>query len=211
MADLRKPIVCVPKATRHATAWDQVTSGFVPAPRPCAAGQATTARSISQSSMRVENLTALARRFRGPAPQRLRSVLTSGRGPVCGGERTLEALKVLAHSRAPALPGAARAGVPTSRPALPSRLPGFCRRGLGDARRDGALRFSFVSRFLFSYTPERVEGDFCELRHELRQLGAFRSSPKMAEDMATWQMRRATQMLYPILGCGKLAERWAAS
>jgi hypothetical protein len=29
--------------------------------------------------MRVENLTALARRFRGPAPQRLRSVLTSGR------------------------------------------------------------------------------------------------------------------------------------
>ena len=54
---------------------------------------------------------------------------------------------------------------------------------------------------------DRVEGDFCERR----QLGAFQSSPKRSEDMATWQMRRATQMLYPILGCGKRAERWAAS
>ena len=54
---------------------------------------------------------------------------------------------------------------------------------------------------------DRVEGDFCERRHELRQLGAFQSSPKRSEDMATWQMRRATQMPYRVLGCGKRPER----
>ena len=34
---------------------------------------------------------------------------------------------------------------------------------------------------------------------EGRQWGASRGSPKRAEDMATWQMRRATQMPYPLL------------
>jgi hypothetical protein len=46
---------------------------------------------------------------------------------------------------------------------------------------------------------------------ERRQWGAFRSSPVRFEDVATWQMRRATQMPYLVLGCGNRPQRWAAS
>jgi hypothetical protein len=46
---------------------------------------------------------------------------------------------------------------------------------------------------------------------ERRQWGASRSSPNRSEDMATWQMRRATQMPYRISRCGDRRERWAAS
>ena len=42
---------------------------------------------------------------------------------------------------------------------------------------------------------------------ERRQWGASRGSPKRAEDMATWQMRRATQMPYPLLEGGKRLEK----
>jgi len=47
MASLRKPTASVPKDMRQATAWDQAVLTFAPAPRPCAWGQATTARSTS--------------------------------------------------------------------------------------------------------------------------------------------------------------------
>jgi hypothetical protein len=47
MAILRKPTVCVPRVTRHATVWDQAVLTFAPFLRPGAWGKATTARSPS--------------------------------------------------------------------------------------------------------------------------------------------------------------------
>ena len=43
-----KPTASAPRATRRATAWDAVTIDFAPAPRWCAAGEATTARIMSR-------------------------------------------------------------------------------------------------------------------------------------------------------------------
>jgi hypothetical protein len=74
MASSRKPTASVPKAMRHATAWDPAAVSFAPAPRACAAGQATTARSTLKASMKVGMLTTLARQFRGSATERLRGV-----------------------------------------------------------------------------------------------------------------------------------------
>ena len=45
-ADWRKPIASVPRAARRGTASDRMASGFARALRPCAAGRATTARSM---------------------------------------------------------------------------------------------------------------------------------------------------------------------
>jgi hypothetical protein len=67
--------------------------------------------------------------------------LTPRIGPLCGGENTLEASQLRDHHRAPDLLGAARAGAPTSRPALPSRLPRFwTSRSRGCQQRQGAER-----------------------------------------------------------------------
>lgn len=68
---LRPP---VPKVTRRATAWDPAAVTFASAPRPGAAGQATSARSTSEPSTRAGILTTLARRSRGPAAQGLRGI-----------------------------------------------------------------------------------------------------------------------------------------
>src|SRR5215208_5222942 len=100
MASLRKPTVSVPEDMRHATAWDPAVLTFAPARRPGAWGQATTARSTSQPSVKVGTLTTLARRSRGPAAQRLWGIAHPTKWPLCGGERTLEALRMRDHHRA---------------------------------------------------------------------------------------------------------------
>jgi hypothetical protein len=53
--------------------------------------------------------------------------------------------------------------------------------------------------------------DAVELILRTSSVGAFLSSPKRSEDMATWQMRRATLIPYRDLRCGGRPERWAAS
>jgi hypothetical protein len=81
MASSRKPTVSVPRATRHATAWDPAAVNCARALRPCAADQATTARSTSQSSTMVRTLTTLARRSSGLAAQRLRGIAPPKKWP----------------------------------------------------------------------------------------------------------------------------------
>ena len=93
MGSLRKPIVCILRVTRHATAWDPAAVTFAPAPRQCPAGQDTTARSTSHSSTTVGMLRSLARRSRGPATQRLWGVSHLKKRPLWGGDNTLKALQ----------------------------------------------------------------------------------------------------------------------
>jgi hypothetical protein len=81
VASLRKPTGSVPKDMRHATAWDQAALTFTPALLPCAADQATTARSTSYPIMRLVILTALASLSRGPAAHRLRGIAHPSKWP----------------------------------------------------------------------------------------------------------------------------------
>jgi len=136
LAGLRKRIVCVPKATRHATAWDQVTAGFAPVPRACAAGKATIARSTSKSSTTAGMLMAL----RGDLePCGFGTSLTPSRCPPCGEERILATPGIRDRRGRVDLPDPARAGAPASRRARHWRRASQrrgCRR-LRDAQRGG--------------------------------------------------------------------------
>ena len=126
-ASTRKPTASVPKVMHHATAWDTGTITCALAPRPCAAGQATTARSTARSPAAVGRLTAPARRHRilRPGGQEVLSHSSHfRRRPSMGGVSPLEALQIqdppkrqspgrCTNRRAGKLPGSA----------LPSHLP----------------------------------------------------------------------------------------